>query len=132
MDTRYSTKKPSVFSLEYHFVWCTKYRRDVLKDEMVVRLKELLFEKAEEQGWEIKELEIKPDHVHIFIAATGNDAPNYIVSQLKAYSHSILKKELPKYRSRIATLWTRSYYVQSVGRVSKSLVRKYIEEQKNV
>jgi putative transposase len=72
-----------------------------------------------------------PDHVHIFIKTTPNDSPIFIVSQLKGYSSSMLRKEFPKLKSRLPTLWTRSYFCESVGHISQATIKKYIIEQKN-
>ena len=130
MNKRWSTKRHAKFNLGYHFIWCPKYRMDVLKDGVDIRLKELLLEKAEEHGWKIEEMEVMPDHVHIFIKTTPNDAPIFIISQLKGYSSNVLRKEFPKVKSRIPTLWTRSYFVESVGHISEKTIKKYIEEQK--
>lgn len=67
MDKRYSTKRTSVFNLGYHIIWCPKYRRSVLINGIDVRLKELLIAKATEHKWNIEQMEVMPDHVHIFI-----------------------------------------------------------------
>lgn len=73
-----------------------------------------------------------PDHVHIFIKTKPTLAPHYIVQQLKGYTSRILRKEFPKLKSRIPTLWTRSYYCESIGYISEETVKKYIKDQKNV
>lgn len=131
MNKRWSTKSHSTFNLGYHFIWCPKYRRNVLVDGIDIRLKELLIEKANQHGWTIEEMEVMPDHVHVFIKATPNDSPIFIVSQLKGYSSSMLRKEFPKLKSRLPTLWTRSYFCESVGHISQATIKKYILEQKN-
>jgi len=131
MNKRWSTKSHSTFNLGYHFIWCPKYRRSVLVDGIDIRLKELLNEKATQHGWIIEEMEVMPDHVHIFIKTTPNDSPIFIVSQLKGYSSFMLRKEFPKLKSRLPTLWTRSYFCESVGHISQSTIKKYIIEQKN-
>ena len=84
-----------------------------------------------EHKWKIEKMEVMPDHVHIFIKTTPNDSPVFIVSQLKGYSSNILRKEFPVLKSRIPTLWTRSYFVESVGHISEETIKKYIENQKN-
>ena len=122
----------SVFNIAYHIIWCPKYRRKVLVNEVEDRLKTLLVEKAEEIGCEISIQEVMPDHVHIFIKTKPTLAPHYIVQQLKGYTSRILRKEFPKLKSRIPTLWTRSYYCESIGHISEEAVKKYIEDQKNV
>lgn len=126
----WKSKKHAKYNLGYHFVWCPKYRLDVLKDGVDVRLKELLLEKAKEHNWIIEEMEVMPDHVHVFIKTSPTDSPVRIVSQLKGYSSNILRKEFKQLRTRIPTLWTRSYFVESVGHISEETIKKYIEEQK--
>ena len=130
MDTRWTSLKHAVYNCGYHFIWCPKYRRNVLVDEVEIRLKELLLEKAAEHGWTIENMEVMPDHVHLFIKTTPSDAPIFVVSQLKGYTSFTLRKEFPKLKSRIPTLWTRSYYCETVGHISEATIKKYIEEQK--
>lgn len=130
MDKRWKTNIGSVYNLSYHLIWCPKYRKKVLVDAVENRLKELLYLKAQECGWDIEQMEIMPDHVHVFIKATPSDSVAHIASQLKGYTSHQLRKEFPHLRSRLPTLWTRSYYVESIGHISEHTIRKYIEEQK--
>jgi putative transposase len=76
-------------------------------------------------------MEIMPDHVHIFVKAKPTLAPHYILKQIKGFSAKKLREEFPSLKSRIPTLWTRSYYVESVGCISEEVIKKYIENQKN-
>ena len=128
-DSRYRTSAGCVFTLKYHFVWCPKYRLKVLTDEVAERLKELLYEKAEENKMVIDALEIMPDHVHLFVSVDPTKAPQRIANQFKGYTSRILRKEFADLRSRMPTLWSRSYSVGSVGHVSEETVKKYIEAQ---
>jgi putative transposase len=118
-----------VFTLKYHFVWCPKYRRKVLVDDVAERLKELLYEKAVELEAEILALEIMLDHVHLFVESDPTKAPAHIAAQFKGYTSRVLRQEFPWLRSRLPALWSRSYYVGSVGHVSEATIRKYIEKQ---
>lgn len=132
MNSRWKTNNKSVYNCAFHLIWCPKYRRRVLTGEIETRLKELLFEKAAEHKWEIESLEVMPDHVHVFIKVSPSDSPQHVVSQLKSYSSFKLRQEFEWLKSRLPTLWTRSYYVETVGHISESTIRKYIEDQKNV
>ena len=115
MDKRWKHSKTTVYNIGYHFIWCPKYRRKVLIGEAETRLKELLLEKAKQINVEIINMEVMPDHVHLFIKATPVDSPHFIVQQLKGYTSRIIRQEFPEVKSRIPTLWTRSYYCESVG-----------------
>ena len=131
-NERWKHSNTTIFNISYHIIWCPKYRRKVLVNEVEDRLKTLLVEKAEEIGCEISIQEVMPDHVHIFIKTKPTLAPHYIVQQLKGYTSRILRKEFHKLKSRIPTLWTRSYYCESIGHISEEAVKKYINDQKNV
>jgi len=119
-----------VFTLKYHFVWCPKYRRKVLVDDVATRLRVLLYDKAAELGAEIHALEIMPDHVHVFVESDPTLAPSHLAAQFKGFTSRVLREEFPSLKSRLPTLWSRSYYVGSVGHVSEKTVRAYIENQK--
>ena len=128
---RWKHSNTTVYNLGYHLIWCPKYRRKILVGEVETRLKQLLQEKAKEIAVEIVEMEIMSDHVHLFVKGRPTDSPHYIVQQFKGYTSHILRKEFKTLRSRLPTLWTRSYYVESVGHISEQTIKKYIEEQKN-
>lgn len=132
LANRYTSNSHSVYNLGYHIVFCPKYRRKVLVDGIDERLKELLHEKAHELDIAIESMEIMPDHVHLFIKSRPTYAVHFVVNQLKGYSSVKLREEFPKLRSRLPTLWTRSYLVESVGHISEDAVKKYIENQKKV
>lgn len=130
-NERWTTSNKAVYNIGYHLIWCPKYRRKVLVDTVAERLKELLCEKAVSIGAHIESMEVLPDHVHLIVKAPPTLPPHYIVQQLKGYSSHELRKEFPKLKSRLPTLWTRSYYCESVGHISQATIRRYIEDQKN-
>jgi putative transposase len=127
---RYAKNAGAVFTLKYHLVWCPKYRRPVLVKPVDRRLKALLAQKTQELGIVIHTLEIMPDQVHLFVEADPTRCVAEIVNRLKGFTSHILRGEFPSLRSRLPTLWSRSYYAGSVGSVRQAVVRKYIEAQK--
>ena len=127
---RWTTSNKAVFNIGYHFIWCPKYRRPVLIEKIEQRLRQLLNNKAKEIGITIETMEIMPDHVHLFIKGQPIASPHYIVQQLKGYTSRVLRQEFKILRTRIPTLWTRSYYCETVGHISEQTVKKYIEDQK--
>lgn len=127
--SRWKTSKTAVFNLSYHLIWCPKYRRKVLVEDIKDRLIQLIHEKSLELQVEIVEANIQPDHVHLFVKTLPIHSPQFIVGQLKGHSSRILRKEFSTLRTRIPTLWTRSYYADSVGKLNEYTIRKYIQEQ---
>ena len=128
---RYSVSKTCVYNLGYHLIWCTKYRRKVLSPKIELRLKELIRKKAEEIEVEIVEMETMQDYIHIFVKSKPTYSPHFIVQQFKGYSSRILREEFSELRSRLPSLWTRSYFCESVGCISADTILRYIENQKN-
>lgn len=128
--SRYSKNAGAVFSLKHHIVWCPKYRRSVLMPPVDARLKELLTEVASEQGMTIHAVEVLPDHVHLFVESDPTLCVAEIVNRFKGRTSRVLRQEFPSLRSRLPTLWSRSYFAATVGAVSEATIRRYIEAQK--
>jgi putative transposase len=130
MDQRYAKNAGAIFSLKYHIVWCPKYRRPVLTGPVDVRLRELLAEKTAELDMTIHAIEIMPDHVHLFVESDPTRCVAEIVNRLKGYTSRVLRQEYSSLRSRLPTLWSRSYFASSIGHVSAATIERYIAEQK--
>jgi len=122
----------SVVNINYHIIWCPKYRRKVLVDGVDERLKAILRDIALELECSVQSMEVMPDHVHVFLKGTPTLPVHLIVKNLKARSSKILREEFPHLKSQLNTLWTRSYYCETIGCISEENIRKYIENQKNV
>jgi putative transposase len=99
-------------------------------DAVADRLRVLLTEKSTELGMTIHALEVMPDHVHLFVASDPTRCVAEIVNRLKGYTSRVLRQEYPSLRSRLPTLWSRSYFAGSVGHVSAATIERYIAEQK--
>jgi putative transposase len=127
---RYRLNAGAIFSLKYHLVWCPKYRRPVLVPPVDERLKEIIAEVAAEFEMTMHAVEVMPDHVHLFVEADPIMSVAEIVNRFKGRSSRILRQEFPALRSRLPTLWSRSYYAASVGHVSAKTIEAYIAAQK--
>ena len=92
----------------------------------------MIKEKSKEFGCKILALEVMPDHVHLFIVANPQLSPNLLIGQIKGFSSRILRQEFPELKSRLPTLWTRSYFVSTHGHISDKSVQKYIADQKGI
>jgi len=128
MTKGYNKENTSIHLMNYHFVFCPKYRRKLLIGKLKKRLEQLIKQKAQEHNLKILELQIMPEYVHLFIQGTPNLAPNKIVGDIKGTSSRILRQEFPELL-KMPTLWTRSYFVSTAGNVSKFVIQKYIQEQ---
>jgi len=129
MPRGYQRSTTAIYLMNYHIVWCPKYRRPVLINKIKDRCIQLIEEKTKELGCKILELKIMPDHVHLFIQALPVLAPNNIVAAIKGCTSRMLRKEFP-HLLKMPTLWTRSYFISTAGNVPSHMIRRYIEEQK--
>jgi len=118
-DPRYRRDAGCVYTLKYHLAWCSKYRRKVLTGKIADDLHNPLRKKAEDLDVTIDALEIMPDQVHLFVSADPTDAPQRLANQFKGFTSRILRQKYPELRFRLPSLWSRSYFIGSVGHVSE-------------
>lgn len=128
----YKSNHNVVYSCKYHVVWCPKYRRKVLVDGVDTRLNQLIEEICTELRIEIIEMEIMPDHVHLLIEVGPQFGIHKAVKQIKGRTSRIPRQEFAWLNSRLPTLWTNSYFVSTVGGAPLSVIKQYIESQKDV
>ncbi len=121
-----------VYSCKYHIVFCPKYRRKVLTDEVAERLKDILHQVCEERQSEILELEVMPDHVHLLVECDPQFGIHKLVKLCKGRSSFLLRKEFPHLKKRLPSLWTNAYFASTVGGAPLAIIKQYIENQKNV
>ena len=99
-------------------------------DAVADRLKALLYDKAQELYATLHTLEVMPDHVHMCVESDPSVAPAKLAAQFKGYTSRLLRQEFRHLRSQLPSLWSRSYYIGSVGHVSEAAVRRYSAHQK--
>ena len=125
----YQRKRHSVFNTCYHLIWSPKYRKPFLMrfhDE----LKKHIMIKAMKINCLIENIDIMPDHIHIFIRCKTNTlSVSKIVQYLKGYSSFMIRKNNP-YMKKYKSLWSPSYFSESIGHMSQSVIKKYVDEQK--
>ena len=113
----------------YHFVWVPKCKRGVLVGDVAEYARGVLREVAEGIGCEVLALEVMPDHVHVLLLCPPRLAPSYIANYLKGKSARRILQRFPQLRARVGRLWSRSYFVATVGNVTADIVERYVEEQ---
>lgn len=127
---KYKSNRNVVYSCKYHIVWCPKYRRKVLVDNVAVRLKELISSMSQEFQVELIDLEVMSDHVHLLVDIDPQFGVHNFIKRIKGRTSRILRQEFPHLTTKLPTLWTNSYFVSTVGGAPLAIVKKYIESQK--
>lgn len=127
MDYRYGSH--TVFNIEYHFVWVTKYRYQVLKGDVAIKLRELVRQTCE--AFEIRILSgvVSKDHVHLLVSAPPTMAPSEIMRRIKGRSANKLFEEFPGLKKRYwgRHFWARGYFCVTSGQVTDEMIQNYLE-----
>lgn len=132
--SNYIHGRTCVYNINYHIVWCVKYRRKVLTEEISARLYEILKNVGKEKGFTVVEVRVgEQDHVHCFVTAPPKVSVTDIARWMKGISGRHLLMEFPELSSRLwkGHLWNGSYFVETIGSTSEENVLRYIERQKN-
>ena len=120
----------AVYEAKYHLVWCPKYRKKILSDEIGRRIKELFIEISSHFDFEIDRCEIAEDHVHILLSFPPRYSISKVVGILKSISGSKIFKEFPSVKEKLwgGHFWEQGYFCRTVGeQVTDDVIRKYIE-----
>lgn len=129
MGEEYRRTQTTVSLINYHFVFCPRYRRKVLVGEVEKRFKELLKQICEENDFKIVALEVMPDHVHVFLNVLPTISPSDIMAKVKGVTSRELRQEF-RHLQHLPSLWTRSFFCSTAGKVSSETIAQYIAEQK--
>ena len=130
MKNEYKHTKTTVSLINYHFVFCPRYRRKIFNIPGVEdRFKELTIAECAKQGIEILALECHIDHVHIFVSVLPTMSIPNIMKQIKGCTSLQIREEFPQLRA-MPSLWTRSYFVSTAGNVSSETIKWYVDTQK--
>ena len=122
----------AVYDLKYHFVWAPKYRKKILRGDVAEYVEQIFRRIAEEYEWEIDEMAVESDHVHLFLQVPPRYAPAQVVQIMKSISARETFEQYPQLRKQLwaGEFWGAGYFVRSVGdKVTTETIRNYIRYQ---
>ena len=127
MDYRHGSH--TVFNIEYHFVWVTTYRYQVLKGDIALRVRELVRQTCEIFEIRILKGVVSKDHVHLLVSAPPTIAPSKIMRRIKGRTSSKLFEEFPNIKKRYwgRHFWARGYFCVTAGQVTDEMIKEYLE-----
>lgn len=127
---KYRRTNTTVSLINYHFVFCPRYRRKIfLRSDVEKYFKELVQKICEELQIQIVTIECDKDHAHMFLNALPTLSPSDIMAKIKGLTSKKLREEFP-HLQHLPSLWTRSYFVSTAGNVSSETIKQYVENQK--
>lgn len=130
----YKSLKHTKYLIQYHIVWCPKFRYNVINGNIETSLKSIVQSICNQYEFNLIEIETMPDHIHLFIAAKPTISPTRIVQILKSISAIELFKSYPRLKrfyNRSGHLWSKGYFISTIGNVSAETIKKYIQNQKS-
>ena len=126
----YKSNNNVVYSCKYHVIWCPKFRRPVLIDDVEERLKCVIQEVSKEYSCDVINLEVMPDHVHLLVEVDPQFGIHKLIKTIKGRSSRVIRSEFKWIKSRLPTLWSNSYFVSTVGGAPLEVIKQYVETQK--
>lgn len=130
MNNEYRKTKTTVSLINYHFIFCPRYRRKIFDIPNVEdRFKDLVNIICKEMNIEIIAIECDKDHTHMFLNCLPTMSPADVMQKIKGNTSKILREEF-KELEKMPSLWTRSYFVSTAGNVCSETIKKYVESQK--
>ncbi len=129
----YRTGSHTRYSIKYHFVWVTKYRKPILTGAVSIRLRDLVREICRTNDVEILEGAVSRDHVHILVSCPPNLSPSKLMQYVKGKSSRKLMMEFGHIQKQCwgRHLWARGYFVASSGNVTDEVIQEYIRLQED-
>lgn len=128
----YKSKNHSKYNIKYHLIFVCKYRKKLLI-KYGEEIKQIMKDISYRYDFDILEIEVDKDHIHVMINSVPKLSPLMIVRVLKQQSTQIIygryHAELKKYFWKENTFWTDGYFCSSIGEVSSESLKKYIENQ---
>ena len=127
MKYRYGSH--TVFNIQYHFVFVTKYRYQVLTGEVGLKARELIRQTCHAFGIEILKGVISKDHVHLLVSAPPNMAPSEIMRRIKGRSSTKLFECFPELKRRYwgRHFWARGYFCVTSGELTSEMIQDYLD-----
>ena len=126
----YRTGSHTKHNLEYHFVWATKYRYQVLTGDVKIRVRELIRQTCESLEVKILKGVVSVDHIHILVSAPPSVAPAELMKRIKGRSARLLLEEFGSLKKRYwgRHLWSRGYFCVTVGQLNEAMIKEYLED----
>ena len=123
----------TVYDIQYHFVWVTKYRYHVLGGEVAKRARELILQSCLSREIKIIKGHVSKDHIHILVSCPPQLSPSKVMQYLKGRSSRLLQDEFPHLKKRYwgRHVWARGYFCATVGTVTQEQIKEYIEKHES-
>ncbi|WP_210139698.1 IS200/IS605 family transposase [Staphylococcus sp. GDY8P120P] len=127
---KYRRTSTTVSLINYHFMSYLRYRRKIfLSKGLDKRFKALVKAISKTNAFKIIAIKTDKDHCHLFINTLLTYSPSDIMAKIKGGTSKILRAAFKEFRF-MPSLWTKSYFVSTVGNISIETIKNYVENQR--
>ena len=118
----------TVHDIKFHFVWITKYRYQILKGDLALRVRDIIKEVCMAYDVVILKGIVSKDHIHILVSVPPTLAPSKLAQLIKGKSSFKVQQEFPLIRKRYwgQHIWARGFFCASSGSVTDEAIKEYI------
>jgi putative transposase len=129
----YWTGAHTTHRLRFHLVFIPKYRKRVLTGAIAEKVKQLFEQASEVNDWQIHEINVQSDHVHLLLQVHPRESVATVVQRLKGGSSRVLRASYPDLEEFLwgDSFWSDGYFVESAGQTEEAVIRRYIRDQGN-
>lgn len=128
--TNYKKTHTTTSLLNYHFIFCPRYRRKIfLIEGLEAYFKQCVAEICADMEIDVLAMECQIDHAHLFLSCLPTHTPAIVMQKIKGITSLDLRERFPELE-RAKSLWTRNYFVSTAGSVSSETIKAYVEAQK--
>jgi len=128
-STEYAYHTHRTHLIVYHLIWCPKRRKKVLTGPIAADCEHIIRAVCAARGWQVLQLAIQPDHVHLFVRVHPTDSAAAVVNAVKGRTSHDLRASYPVLL-KLPSLWTGSYFASIAGNIAAATIQNYIAAQK--
>lgn len=121
--------KSILSEIRYHFVFCPRYRRKALIDDVERRFIEITHDICKENNWIIIEIDVTPDSCYLWLECLPTDRPTDIMARIKTVTSRVLRDEF-KHLNHLESLWTRAFFISTADTIFKEEIAAFLDKQK--
>jgi len=131
MSEEYRKGSHTIYDIQYHFVWVTKYRYHILTGEVAIRAREIIRQVCEARNITILSGHISKDHIHVHVSCPPELSPSKIIQYIKGRSSRLIQQEFSHIHKKYwgQHFWARGYFCASIGKMTEKMISAYIENQ---
>lgn len=135
LNNEFKSNRHSVYSLKYHLVVVTKYRKKCINEKILKDLKEIFEKIITGNNGSILEFNGESDHIHLLFEVPPQVELAKLINNLKTVSSRLIRKQHGEYLKQYYwenVFWSRSYCILTTGGTTIEMIEKYIQSQAGV